>query len=188
MKDTISGLEKSADQVKNMTKDEAEEKLFSEMNNLNLGGGMGDMMGGVEGDFIKMMEGMMQNLLSKDVLYPTMKEIAKVYPDWLSDNETKLSPDDLTKYKKQQTLINKICESFEAEREDDAAEVKRRRLNEMMLLVEQMQESGNPPQDLIEKCAGDSSVDVEKFFSAGGELGPNPFKPGDMNPDACCVM
>lgn len=194
MKDTISGLEKSADEIKNMSKDEAEEKLFSEMNNLGLGGGMGDMMGGMgdmmgglDGDFMQMMEGMMQNLLSKDVLYPTMKEISKAYPDWLNENEKKLSPDELTRYKKQQTLINKICESFEVERDDDTQEVKRRRLNETMLLVEQMQECGNPPQDLIEKCTGDSSVDVEKFFGVGG-LAPNPFKPGGMNPDGCCVM
>lgn len=188
MRDTISGLGKSADDLKNMSKDEAEEKLFAEMSNLGLGGGMGDMMGGLEGNFMQMMEGMMQNLLSKDVLYPTMKEISKAYPDWLNENETKLPSNELTRFKKQQTLINKICESFEAEHDDDTQEVKRKRLNEMMLLVEQMQECGNPPQDLIEKCAGESSVDVEKFFGAGGELGPNPFTPGGMNPDGCIVM
>lgn len=191
MKDTLSGLDQSTDRLKNMSNDDSEQNLLSQMENLGLGPGMGDMMGGMpglEGGLMQMMEGMMQNLLSKDVLYPTMKEISKEYPDWLRENRTKLLEEEYLKFEKQNELITKICESFEEERPDENPAVKRTRLDKMMRLVEKMQECGNPPEDLIKKCGGGSAVDVEKFFgSGGGEFGPD-FLKGNMNPDQCCVM
>ena len=39
------------------------------MADMNLSGGDGDM------DFLPLMQGMMQNLLSKDVLYPALKDL-----------------------------------------------------------------------------------------------------------------
>ena len=45
------------------------EDFFKSMADMNLSGGDGDM------DFLPLMQGMMQNLLSKDVLYPALKDL-----------------------------------------------------------------------------------------------------------------
>lgn len=44
------------------------------------------------------MQGMMQSLLSKEVLYPSLKDILEKFPEWLRENESKLSPADKERY------------------------------------------------------------------------------------------
>lgn len=49
------------------------------MADMNLSGGDGDM------DFLPLMQGMMQNLLSKDVLYPALKDLREkvnLHKEW----------------------------------------------------------------------------------------------------------
>nr|XP_039255961.1 peroxisomal biogenesis factor 19-like [Styela clava] len=195
MEDTISGIGSSADELKNMTGATEEEKLLQEMRNLGMGGGLSDMMGqmgdmeGMENNFISMMENMMENLLSKDVLYPTMKQISEVYPGWLESNKDKVPETDFKRYEQQSLVIVKICKNFEADNENDTKEVKKQRLNELMALVEKMQECGNPPQELLEKCGGETPMDMSRIFGAGGGFpgGGNMFGP-DMNPENCAIM
>lgn len=38
-----------------------------------------------------MMEKMMQSLLSKELLYPAIKELSDKFPDWLAENKQRLS-------------------------------------------------------------------------------------------------
>lgn len=40
--------------------------------------------------FVPFMQGMMQSLLSKEVLYPSLKELSDKYPAWLSENKGKI--------------------------------------------------------------------------------------------------
>ncbi len=47
--------------------------------------------GGGQQDIMPMMEHMMQALLSKDLLYPAVKDMADKFPEWLADNRQKLS-------------------------------------------------------------------------------------------------
>jgi len=44
-----------------------------------------------------MMERMMQSLLSKELLYPAIKDIRDKYPDWLAENREKLPEDEFEK-------------------------------------------------------------------------------------------
>ncbi len=45
-------------------------------------------------DLMPMMEHMMQTLLSKDLLYPAVKDLADRYPDWLAENRQKLAEEE----------------------------------------------------------------------------------------------
>lgn len=40
--------------------------------------------------FVPFMQGMMQSLLSKEVLYPSLKELLEKYPAWLEANKGKI--------------------------------------------------------------------------------------------------
>lgn len=42
--------------------------------------------------FLPFMQGMMQSLLSKEVLYPSLKELVDKYPTWLQENKGKIEP------------------------------------------------------------------------------------------------
>ncbi len=40
--------------------------------------------------------------ISQDMIYPSLREIRDGFPEWLSKNEDKLDPEELTKRRKQQ--------------------------------------------------------------------------------------
>lgn len=40
------------------------------------------------------MQGMMQSLLSKEVLYPSLKDILEKFPEWLRENESKITAEE----------------------------------------------------------------------------------------------
>jgi peroxin-19 len=44
-----------------------------------------------------MIDGMMGQLLSKDLMYEPMKQVTELFPGWLQDNKSKLSEDDFSK-------------------------------------------------------------------------------------------
>lgn len=59
-------------------------------------------------DLLPFMQGMMEQLLSKEILYPSLKELADKYPKWLEEHTATLSSSDLEKYTKQSELIQKV--------------------------------------------------------------------------------
>ena len=87
------------------------------------------MMGGGD-DMMPMMQEMMENLFSKEVMYPSLNEIgAKVnviccsmrliqmflqYAPWLEQNRGKLSAQDLSNYTNQHKCIQRICAIYES--------------------------------------------------------------------------
>lgn len=63
---------------------------------------------GEGGDAFSFLQGMVQQLLSKEILYPTLKEVLDKYPAWLEEHKATLSPSDLQKYTKQLELLQKV--------------------------------------------------------------------------------
>ena len=56
-----------------------------------------------------MMDRMMRHILSKDILYQPMEEVGEKYPQWLAENRSSLSDEDVQRYTKQQALIMELC-------------------------------------------------------------------------------
>ncbi|GCC41052.1 hypothetical protein chiPu_0025462, partial [Chiloscyllium punctatum] len=83
----------------------------------SLGVDLGLAEGGVEaeGSFLPIMQTIMQNLLSKDILYPSLKEITDKYPDWLAAHRDALPVEEFRRYEQQHTIMGRICQHFEAE-------------------------------------------------------------------------
>lgn len=44
-----------------------------------------------------MLDGMVEQLLSKDLMYEPMKQVTELFPNWLKENHPKLSPDEYDK-------------------------------------------------------------------------------------------
>ena len=76
------------------------EKLFNEM---RLGPPpIGDALG--DESLLPMMETMMQSLLSKDLLYPAIRDLADRFPDWLAEKRADFSPEQFGKFNRQYEL------------------------------------------------------------------------------------
>jgi len=170
---TIKQMSKNSEGLSGQPSEEELQAMFS-----NFGMQDGTQSGGLD-NLIPMMEGMMQSLLSKELLYPAMKDIADKFPDWLADNRSKISEEEYNKHNKQYDLTKKICFKFEEE-EDGVEEdegVKKARFDQIMSLMQEMQSLGHPPKELT----GESSPAFQ--FDAEG----NPVLPG-LDPSQCCLQ
>lgn len=134
-------------------------------------GDMGDMgdLGDTE-DVQGLLENMMSQLLSKDLLYEPLKELDEKFPGYFKENESKLSKEDLEKYKRQQTLISQTVKVLES---PDYSDSNPEKAGEVMKLMTEMQTLGSPPQEIM------------------GELPPG-FALGEdglpaMGPDGCVI-
>lgn len=85
-----------------------------------------------ENPFLPVMQGMMQSLLSAEVLLPSLKELLEKYPTWLDENKDKISDSDKDRYMKQQELFKVICGELEKESPNDSADVKNERFKNVL--------------------------------------------------------
>ncbi|XP_015285040.1 PREDICTED: peroxisomal biogenesis factor 19 [Gekko japonicus] len=167
LKETLSGLAKNANDLQNSTV--AEDELAKTMEGLGLeDGGEGD------GSLLPLMQSIMRNLLSKDVLYPSLQEITHQYPEWLHSHRESLPKEQYDKYREQHSLMGKICEQFEAERPTDGDTEQKARFELVLDLMQQLQDLGHPPKELAGESPPGLNFDLEGLnlpdaASAGGD-------------------
>ncbi|XP_011706099.1 PREDICTED: peroxisomal biogenesis factor 19 isoform X2 [Wasmannia auropunctata] len=135
---------------------------------------------GDTGDLLPFMQGMMEHLLSKEILYPSLKELSDKYPVWIEEHKATLNASDLQRYTKQSELMQKVCIELEKEKEDDTEDIKQRRFECVLKLMTEMQSYGQAPDDLVgEQCS---------LFQFDSEGNPTfPFPPGVDSQQDCCI-
>lgn len=97
---------------------------------------------GGDNPFLPVMQGMMQSLLSAEVLLPSLKELLDKYPTWMVENADKISAADKERYTKQQELFKVICAELEKEKPTDSADVKNERFK---IVLKNMQKVRGDP-------------------------------------------
>lgn len=120
-------------------------------------------------DMESIVETMMQQLLSKEILHEPMKEIAEKYPKWLEEHKTSLSKEEYERYSHQYELIRNLNEVYE----NDPAN-----FTKIVELMQKMQECGQPPNDIVQELAPDFD------FANLGQLSPEML---ESQPN-CCIM
>ncbi|KAL6260815.1 hypothetical protein P5V15_008341 [Pogonomyrmex californicus] len=132
-------------------------------------------------DILPFMQGMMEHLLSKEILYPSLKELLNKYPAWLEEHKAILNPSDFQRFTKQSELMQKVCIEFEKEKEDDTEDIKQHRFECILKHMTEMQNYGQAPDDLIgEQCS------LFQFDSEGNPIFP--FPSGRESQQDCCIM
>ncbi|KAI0051537.1 Pex19 protein [Auriscalpium vulgare] len=116
-----------------------EDELEKLLASLGEGGGDDDALHGI-------LEGMMGQLMSKDVLYEPLKELNEKFPEYLATNATKLPADDLARYKAQQASVSKIIVLFDDPSYSDSDATKGA---EIVNLMSEMQSHGSPPAEIM---------------------------------------
>lgn len=102
-------------------------------------GGLDGMGQGDKSSMDAMVEGLMAQMMSKEYLYTPIKEITQKYPKWMEDSKDKVPEEEMKNYRKQYECFQRLCTVFETT--NDNAEV--------MKLMNEMQEYGNPPQEIV---------------------------------------
>lgn len=97
-------------------------------------------------EFKQVFESLMKDFVSKDNLYPPMKEMQKELPKWLEENQSKISPEDLERYNKQLDQVDVVCKLFEENKEDDP-----KHAESIVEAINKLQEFGSPPEELIKR-------------------------------------
>ncbi|KAI4809425.1 hypothetical protein KUCAC02_018306 [Chaenocephalus aceratus] len=161
LKDTLRGLAKNADNLQ--TSGLAGDDLVKALEGLGLEeGGEG---GGDDGNILPIMQTIMQNLLSKEVLYPSLKEITAKYPEWLEANKPSLSPEDYQRYEQQAHIMGEICNQFE--KEESGAADKDGTFEGIMDLMQKLQDLGQPPKELAGDAPAGFNFDMESLNLPG---------------------
>nr|XP_007974687.2 peroxisomal biogenesis factor 19 isoform X1 [Chlorocebus sabaeus] len=159
LKETLSGLAKNATDLQNSGV--SDEELTKAMEGLGMDEGDG------EGNILPIMQSIMQNLLSKDVLYPSLKEITEKYPEWLQSHRESLPPEQFEKYQEQHSVMCKICEQFEAETPTDSETTQKARFEMVLDLMQQLQDLGHPPKELAGEMPPGLNFDLDALNLSG---------------------
>ena len=70
---------------------------------------------GEKEDFHEVIDGMMKQLLSKDVLYGPMKQVTEAFPEWLAINEEKMSEEEYNRFGHMYQGYQRVIAVFESE-------------------------------------------------------------------------
>ncbi|TKS79455.1 Peroxisomal biogenesis factor 19 [Collichthys lucidus] len=165
LKETLRGLAKNADNLQ--TSGLAGDDLVKALEGLGLE--EGGEAGGEDGNILPIMQSIMQNLLSKEVLYPSLKEITTKYPEWLDANKPTLSPEDYQRYENQAKIMGDICNHFE--REEQGVGDKESTFESIMDLMQKLQDLGQPPKELAGDAPPGFNFDMESLNLGGGAAG-----------------
>ncbi|OLY78667.1 Peroxisome biogenesis protein 19-1 [Smittium mucronatum] len=118
---------------------------------LNQAGGLDGLVNDKEME--EMLEQIMKEMSTKDILYEPMKTLMVEYPKFFESKGSSCSPEDLSRYEKQFVYISEITSLFE--RPDyESAPIKTKISN----LLEKTQECGDPPKDILDAIAPDSGI------------------------------
>ncbi|WOL10185.1 peroxisome biogenesis protein 19-2 [Canna indica] len=120
-------------------------------------------------DMESIVETMMQQLLSKEILHEPMKEIGERYPKWLDEHKSTLKQEEFDRYHRQYELILKLNDVYDNEPEN---------FSKIVDLMQKMQECGQPPSDIVQELAPDLDL------SSLGNLSPDQLGAAPN----CCIM
>ncbi|XP_041036580.1 peroxisomal biogenesis factor 19 isoform X1 [Carcharodon carcharias] len=171
LQQTLSGLAKNASDLQSA--DTTEEELNQAMSSLGVDLGLSEGAAETEGSFLPIMQNIMQNLLSKDILYPSLKEITDKYPDWLAAHRHSLPGEQVRRYERQQLIMGQICQEFEAERRGEPEDRQQVRFETILDLMQQLQDLGEPPKELADVPPGLNfdldGINLPENAALGGE-------------------
>lgn len=144
---------------------------------------------GEKEDFNEVVDGMMRQLLSKELMYEPMKQVCDKYPEWLATQVDALSKEEYERYGTQYQFFQRIVAVYETEPDN---------FPRIMELMQDVQQYGQPPAEIIKELAPGLEFNQDGMPVMAG-LGPTtmpsqmPGMPGipfpENMPDGqpCCV-
>ncbi|KAF9481747.1 Pex19-domain-containing protein [Pholiota conissans] len=141
MKESESKMQGAAGGSNTTPTPESLEALLQSLGDLGLGEGGED-----ETELAGLLETMMGQLMSKEVLYEPLKELADGFPGYLEKPPAPLSTEDRTRYESQLVCVKKIIAVFEKTTYSDSNPVDNKQIVDLM---GEMQTYGTPPTEIM---------------------------------------
>lgn len=127
-------------------------------------------------------DNVMKQLLDRDIMYEPMKEVCTRFPKYLAEHKDILSSEEYTRYGTQYQYFQRIVHVYETEPNN---------FDRLMELMQDIQEYGQPPVEIIKELAPELEFDAEGMpimnSGGGGGGGMPPFLPGMMGNEQCCI-
>ncbi|CAI4229098.1 unnamed protein product [Auanema sp. JU1783] len=112
-----------------------------------------------DSSFEPLMNVFMESFVTKEVMYPPLKELCEKYPAYLAENKEKLDAETYAVYVKQHETISLICAEFEKEPEQPAGtstspeqsadQPNRVAIEKIGRMLVDLQSHGYPPAELL---------------------------------------
>jgi peroxin-19 len=84
------------------------------------------------GDFEDMFGGLVNQLASRELLYEPMKDLRDKYPTWITENEAKITIEELTRFQNQEIIVKKIVQVFDKSQTDEPNEEEAKKIMDLM--------------------------------------------------------
>lgn len=81
---------------------------------------------------------MMQGLLSKEVLGPSLQDFVEKLPGYLEKNKDTLPKEEVERYENQKKLMEEVLVELNQEKDDDSLEVKKDRFSKVLALMQKV--------------------------------------------------
>ncbi|KAG5866187.1 hypothetical protein JTB14_000004 [Gonioctena quinquepunctata] len=104
---------------------------------------------GQENEILPFMQGMMQGLLSKEVLGPSLEDFVQKLPEYIDKNKDTLDKKDIERYENQKKLMEDVLVVLNEEKDTDSNDVKKERFGKVLGLMQKLQDYGQPPSELV---------------------------------------
>jgi len=121
--------------------------------------------------------GMMEQLLSKELMYEPMKQVTEKFPSWLKRHKETLPEQEYRQRCKQYEYFQKLVRVYENDPNN---------VQGLMILMQEVQEYGQPPPEIIQDIAPGLQLDADGMPVMDGSAAGLPFLGG--NNDECCIM
>lgn len=142
------------------------------------GAGDGPKEGGFNSD--DFVDGMMEQLLSKELMYEPMKQVTEKFPAWLASKKQELAPDEWDQRNRQYQCFQRLVQAYENESTDQKGQTAK-----LLEIMQEVQEYGQPPHEIINEIAPGLELDQDGLPKMNGGMMP-PFLGG--NPEDCRIM
>mmetsp|Transcript_12481 Transcript_12481/g.17126 ORF Transcript_12481/g.17126 Transcript_12481/m.17126 type:complete len:314 (+) Transcript_12481:2-943(+) len=148
---------------------------------------------GEKEDYNEVVDGVMRQLLSKDLMYEPTQQICDKFPEWLAIHRKNLSETEYLNYGRQYQTFQKILAVYDTEPDN---------FPRLMELMFDMQQYGQPPAEIIKDLAPGLQFDengmpimpnmgagmMPEMGMPGGEGLPNMAEmAGNMANGQCCI-
>lgn len=124
------------------------------------GGGGAHSEGVDDTNVEKIVENLVEHILSKDVLQTPMIQMRDAYKAWLPENKQTLSDDQVRRYTRQQQLVEEICQRYQQGADNEG----------VLELLSKMQETGSPPEEIMKQVSaeGERNSELDKIADSCG--------------------
>jgi peroxin-19 len=107
---------------------------------------------GDDDEFATAVEGMMSQLLSKDVMQEPLTQMHELFGPWMAKHAAGLTADERGRYEAQQACLVKILDAYKSTDESAHAGI--------MGLMHEMQQHGQPPSEIMKELAPGSDLEA----------------------------